>query len=40
MGYPLPHETALGGPFAPMRSEATVEERIVSRRHGHWMDVR
>jgi carotenoid cleavage dioxygenase len=31
MGYPLPHETALKGPFAPMRFEATVEECIVSQ---------
>src|SRR4030095_15718655 len=32
MGYPLPKETALKGPFQPMRFEATVEECIVS--HG------
>lgn len=31
MGYPLPKETALKGPFAPMRFEATVEECIVSQ---------
>src|SRR5215469_4232846 len=32
MGYPLPAENALRGPFKPMRFEATVEECIVS--HG------
>lgn len=31
MGYPLPKETALKGPFTPMRFEATVEECIVSQ---------
>lgn len=31
MGYPLPVETALRGPFTPMRFEATVEECIVSQ---------
>ncbi len=32
MGYPLPQENALKGPFQPMRFEATVEECIVA--HG------
>ncbi len=32
MGYPLPTERRLKGPFQPMRFEATVEECIVS--HG------
>lgn len=32
MGYPLPEESALTGPFQPMRFEATVEECIVT--HG------
>ena len=32
MGYPLPADTRLKGPFAPMRFEATVDECIVS--HG------
>jgi hypothetical protein len=31
MGYPLPTDIALQGPFAPMRFEATVEECIVSQ---------
>ena len=31
MGYPLPKDTALKGPFTPMRFEATVEECIVSQ---------
>jgi carotenoid cleavage dioxygenase-like enzyme len=31
MGYPLPTDTALKGPFQPMRFEATVEECIVSQ---------
>lgn len=31
MGYPLPQETAVRGPFAPMRFEATVDECIVSQ---------
>ena len=30
MGYPLPHENSLKGPFQPMRFEATVEECIVT----------
>lgn len=30
MGYPLPKENSLKGPFQPMRFEATVEECIVS----------
>jgi carotenoid cleavage dioxygenase-like enzyme len=30
MGFPLPRDTALSGPFQPMRFEATVEECIVS----------
>jgi carotenoid cleavage dioxygenase len=30
MGYPLPKEVALKGPFQPMRFEATVEECIAS----------
>lgn len=32
MGYPIPKDTRLKGPFQPMRFEATVEECIVS--HG------
>jgi carotenoid cleavage dioxygenase-like enzyme len=32
MGYPIPNETSLQGPFRPMRFEATVEECIVT--HG------
>jgi len=31
MGYPLPAEPALTGPFTPMRFEATVDECIVSQ---------
>lgn len=31
MGYPLPKDIALRGPFTPMRFEATVEECIVSQ---------
>ncbi|WP_067671575.1 carotenoid oxygenase family protein [Nocardia miyunensis] len=30
MGYPIPDETSLRGPFRPMRFEATIEECIVT----------